>query len=608
VIGLKLTVTVAGVFLFGTVIYTGCLWLAGRLIRASKVTFRRALLLSIVLSAAGLVLSGARHVLAAFAPVLADPFLFLALNLAVPIVGINRVFGASVMRSVAIWLLSVVVYLPFVVGLVFGMKAYLIDASVVTGASMAETLVAKHKTVVCPQCGQRFLLSASVEEDQGSLPPMRVTGCTCPRCRFHLDEKGPVPLPETEEADRFLTVKGLLFDRASDLSRFDVVVVQRPNPSQPGTAPVAYVKRLIGLPGETIAVQAGKLYRFRGPPGEADAADGKFEPEKWEILRKPPSRVLALRHLVYDNDYPAGSPAANKWPRWTTEEETGWSDEGEGTFHHAAGRGNGDAPLAWIRYRHLLPASDADAALKPQLISDFAAYNAYEISGFAAARSRLNYVADLLLECEIESTPDAEAFVLELAKGPDRFRATFDLAAGECELSRRSGEKEESLGRAQAAVKAPGRYRLRFANVDDRLLVWVDDALPFGDGVAYAPPSDSGPNADNDFQPAAVAAAGGVTVRHLSLWRDTYYTTALHGRPGDPDASESVDIADPETWGPLSRLPVRTFTVEPGQYFVLGDNSTESADSRMWGTVAAPLLLGRAVLVYHPLRRAGWLR
>jgi type IV secretory pathway protease TraF len=38
----------------------------------------------------------------------------------------------------------------------------------------------------------------------------------------------------------------------------------------------------------------------------------------------------------------------------------------------------------------------------------------------------------------------------------------------------------------------------------------------------------------------------------------------------------------------------------PDEYFVLGDNSTSSQDSRAWGQVPERLLMGKAVVVYFP--------
>jgi signal peptidase I len=43
--------------------------------------------------------------------------------------------------------------------------------------------------------------------------------------------------------------------------------------------------------------------------------------------------------------------------------------------------------------------------------------------------------------------------------------------------------------------------------------------------------------------------------------------------------------------------------VPQGQYFVLGDNSASSRDSRYWGFVPEDLIIGRAELIYWPPRR-----
>jgi len=43
--------------------------------------------------------------------------------------------------------------------------------------------------------------------------------------------------------------------------------------------------------------------------------------------------------------------------------------------------------------------------------------------------------------------------------------------------------------------------------------------------------------------------------------------------------------------------------VEPGHYFLLGDNRTHSCDSRMWGTVPRSSLIGPVMLTYWPPNR-----
>jgi signal peptidase I len=187
------------------------------------------------------------------------------------------------------------------------------------------------------------------------------------------------------------------------------------------------------------------------------------------------------------------------------------------------------------------------------------------------------------------------------------------LASGKCTLSRLNAAHVGSstpadgnyveLANKPTKLHGKGKHQIRFANIDDRLLVWVDDDLPFGDGVAYESFPDKGPY-PNDLQPASIGVQGAaLTVRKLSLWRDTYYTR-------DPMAGADAMLDhdawhNPEDWNALRGLKPTTFYVQPGHYLCLGDNSPESSDGRSWGLVPHRLLLGRALVVYYPFGRAG---
>jgi signal peptidase I len=510
----------------------------------------------------------------------------------------------------------------FVVVLVLMLKSFAAEAFVIPTGSMAETLYGYQKEVTCPMCGYVFPVNTSGEVEK--TPPEKVQGCVCPNCRYQIERKDMPAGSST--GDRVLVAK-FFYDlpwSSHQPDRLDVVVFKYPERPQPDYTPMNYIKRCIGRPGETIGIYYGKLYYLE--PSESFRYDDSDVPleklwekehmhvnepaelqtmlkkqQKFKMIRKAPGHIEVLKRLVYDNEHPAKDLATH---RWTGENgSTTWVTVPPHGFKHAAAEGE---QIDWLRYHHIL----RDSA-KPQLITDFLGYNSAIVYPDAEApRVRehrhppSNWVGDLIVDCEATIEQAEGDLVLELSKGVDRFRATWDLATGECTLSRITPKGIEVLAKKPTELRK-GTYNLRFANVDDRLVVWVDKSLPFGDGVTYEPAKQRGPTKENDLEPASIGVSkGGVTIQRLKLWRDTYYTLD----PGSADSSDpqkEIDSTNPQTWEPLRDLPCKTIYVQPGHYLCMGDNSPESSDGRQWGLVPERLMLGRALMVYFPLSRAG---
>jgi signal peptidase I len=554
---------------------------------------------------------------------------------AVPVI-VGLVIRPSVGKTLLVSLIWFVLSSIFGVGEYFAIKSSVAEPFIIPTGANAENLYGYHREVTCPKCGVKFPVNASGEVEH--IPPIVTIGCVCPNCRYEL---GPRDMSsERVDGDRFLASKWLTDGLLGPRRRFDFVIFYYPETAEHSQSPLAdikrfvglraekedqyreqpkYTKRLVGLPGETIGIHYGKLYvldktaglKYEDRPKDSDdlrkpdsmhiddpqALDWLTNRQKFTIFRKSPEQILALKHLVYDHDH---SAADARWPRWEPEENKSWEESPPHGFKFA---GKGQAQTAWLRYRHRLRDDDG----KPGLITDFCGYNSAITGGdrgFGPVGHRhpeMNWVGDLIIDCVVIIEKAEGTFVLELSKGVDRFQASWDLSNGEATLQRINEEKVEKLDSKPTTLKG-GCHHLRFANVDDRLIVWVDEALPFGDGVAYEAARVPGPTKENDLQPAGIGMRGSgvVAVQNLQLWRDTYYSVV----PGRADA-EVRDWTDPNDWRPLHNLPARTFYVQPGHYFCLGDNSMESSDSRSWGLVPERLMIGRALLVYYPFSRWG---
>ncbi|MCG8586825.1 MAG: S26 family signal peptidase, partial [Pirellulales bacterium] len=253
----------------------------------------------------------------------------------------------------------------------------------------------------------------------------------------------------------------------------------------------------------------------------------------------------------------------------------------------------------------------------------------------------MNWVSDLILDCDLTVADAKGQAAFELIDSGRQLRCTIDLTSGEATLS--IGGLEDYEPKAQTKVKKAGTFAIGFANVDNKLYLWVDGRpVEFDSPTEYPSLGDRVPT-EADLAPAAIGAAGGaeLQVSHLKLHRDIYYIAMSRddaNRFDDVAMFETVDgalnrpdnraefFSNPEFWRDHAVDHARTiknsdafrnsrkreFPIGEDKYFMLGDNSARSADGRLWTvpdrgqdpdmghTVDRKLMIGKALFIYWP--------
>lgn len=267
--------------------------------------------------------------------------------------------------------------IAFMLALLF--RAFLAEAFVIPTGSMAPALMGAHKDLQCDQCGTPFQFGASRERSSPEMHIAVIAG-VCPNCRHvnALDLENNSN-HQTFNGDRIVVSKYSYV--LGDPDRWDVVVFKYPgNPKQ------NYIKRCVGLPNETLTLKYGDVYARPTGSNERD-----------QILRKPPSKLLAMRNLVYDTQYQSQNLIEanypSRWQPWAEGAEhppqDSWSVTRSQDGLTATVDPGDDGNLHWLRYFHRWP-DDGQWAIAEEggsladvdpytsrLITDFYAYDAY---------------------------------------------------------------------------------------------------------------------------------------------------------------------------------------------------------------------------------------
>lgn len=419
-------------------------------------------------------------------------------------------------------------------------RAFTAEAYIVPTGSMAPTLLGMHRDILCTNCAKRFALGMD-ENGRAGRP-------VCPNCGQ--TELGQAPT--TEGLGDRLLVQKFIYDLRPP-RRWEVAVFQNPaDPSQ------AYVKRIVALPNETVLLSGGDVY-----------IDGR-------IARKTPAEARAMAIPIYDHNFTPKDLA--RYPRWTLRRGDGrgpdrsaWKADGprfvrEATTHPAI------AKIDWIEYRHW----QADRGSYGP-IRDFTSYNGGDVPGE-------NRVNDLIVSAKFTLGEGCSASVVRLDSGHERFIVTIPRDPTSAVEVLHNGRRVPIVPNAKVAKGTPPKTRdVEVMVVDRRLSVTLNGLLAFApldfEESVNRPPSAYSPVA------FGVVGGGSAEIRDIRIDRDVYYTTALSQTPRRPFGVE---------------VP---YILGPGEYFVLGDNSPVSNDSRFWQrspVVTSGQLLGKPFLVHLP--------
>lgn len=387
----------------------------------------------------------------------------------------------------------------------------------IASGSMANALLGPHRSVVCGDCGIVFQCGLDTDAPLGV--------ATCPNCGFGKNELTDQQIVQGE---------GVLIDRwaywRQGPRRGDLVAFVDPVDNTQ-----LAVKRVVGLPGERVAIANGDLL-ING-----------------QLHRKSLAEAKRSAILVYDDSF---QHQVLKPDRWRGSRK--WRPTRCG-FQYTLGSSE---EWDWLAYQHWRCYASAGArAIAP--IADNYGYN-------QGVSRELNEVTDVWMSFRIERHENRN-LAFSVDDGGQKFQAIMSLEKGTAELF--AGDSEVPVSRKKLPTNLNDRSdvgiefgmvdRQVFLAIDNSMLIWHDYR---SDDTARTPIAS----------PLRIGAVDhGTIVQDLKVFRDIYYL----GSHGSPAAWEMEG------------------TLGPDEFFVLGDNVPLSIDSRNWKRpgLARNALLGKVL-------------
>ncbi|MCD6405094.1 MAG: signal peptidase I [Planctomycetes bacterium] len=376
-------------------------------------------------------------------------------------------------------------WIPIAFVLALTVRCFIVEAYQIPTGSMAPTLYGRHYEVTCPRCRTTFNLRRS----NGMQADLDIV---CPECLQNLS--GRSVKTTARGGDRILVSKNFyLFTRPK---RWDVFVFKDPERGEENTN---FVKRLVGLPGETVQLRDGQVF-ING-----------------HIAQKPAAVQRVLWQDVY-TPMPSGAVAEC----WST--AGNWNVRDEGLLLEDVGAG-------WQTIRYARP------------IVDFYAYN---------GRPGRNVVPDILVGGHAVMEGSSGAFAACIWADSDTWRAVFRPAATTLDVELRCNESLR--GNATLPVAFPREFDFSLSRADGVVEVAVngDAALSFEENLT----PENTPLYTDDSGVFFQGSGGRLLLRDVTVKRDIYYRADLSRADRSLSRSFVADVPEGHYLGLGDNSPI----------------------------------------------------
>ena len=312
------------------------------------------------------------------------------------------------------------------------------------------------------------------------------------------------------------------------INRWDLVAFRRPGSD--GIENELIIKRVVGMPGEKVQIENGEV-----------VIDGR-------IIAKPDRVLHSVKIPVFDSMYRPENAVVQRWKN--EQVASSWQAGGKG-WRFAGKLGQRQA-TDWMLYQHIRGYRHSGIREKVFPIEDSYAFN-------QNVARQLHAIDEVLLNVEAKLNDTAE-LTLQMQIEDRLAEATVSRNRIALSLRNKDGQILDSQNREQELLSASSTVQL--SNFDGWLVLAVD-AVP--QAKLALPQTFNG-----RLQLRIGAANGEINLDRIQVFRDIVYLKSTS----------------------RGAQPVGRIHLSDDQYFLLGDNSPISIDSRSLGPVARGLIVG----------------